>query len=533
LVKLSEPSGRLGKLVVKIQHLNHTLKYKRGLDNGNADALSRLKFCAVSLLFDIDWRKLQEQDDELQMLKQQMELQVHQPKLDKFYQNHISSISLDNGLFCFQTEASNKRIIVPEAARNEVIQELHSRTLSGHLGSKKTIEKVKERFIWPSMTKDIKAFISSCDICNRVKHKRFTPRAPLKPIVCSNVFDLISIDVAGPLETTKAGNRFIIVAVDNYSKFIEAIAVPDFTAETTANFIINKVVCKYGVMKAIHSDQGVNFESELVKEVCKLLKINKIKSVAYHPQSNGQVERAIQTVKAMIACFVAQNNDDWDQCLDQVIYGYNTAVNESTKHSPFEVLFGRQAKQLIDNTEIKVDSAPLTENKVQQYVEKLKEQQIQINKHVKANLIESRSKQKDNYDKRVCVKNKFNIGDLVLYKNFRKTGLEPSFIGPLKLIESKENDIFVIQNLNDETKRTVHYDQIVKFSGEAKQPEKGGIIRNRGRPRKQQNPTIKAIKPKTKRRYRAKQTDSSETVNPVGTTTSSGRRVAKPKRLQY
>jgi hypothetical protein len=145
LVKLSEPAGRLGKLVVKIQHLNHTLKYKRGLDNANADALSRLKFCAVSLLFDINWRKLQEEDDELQMLKQQIVLHVHQPKLDKFFQNHISSISLEDGLLYFQTDSSSKRIIFPQAARNEVLSVLHSRTLSGHLGTKKTIEKIKER----------------------------------------------------------------------------------------------------------------------------------------------------------------------------------------------------------------------------------------------------------------------------------------------------------------------------------------------------------------------------------------------------
>jgi transposase InsO family protein len=230
------------------------------------------------------------------------------------------------------------------------------------------------------MTKDIKEFISSCGVCNRVKHKRFTPRAPLKPIVCSNVFEMVSIDVAGPLATTKAGNRFIIIVVDNFSKYIEAIAVPDFTAETTANFIVNKVFCKYGVINSIHSDQGVNFESELIKEVCMLLKIKKIKSISYHPQSNGQVERAIQTIKAMI--FVLCRGTDWDVCLDQVIYGYNTAVNESTKHTPFEVVFGRIAKQIIDNTEVLPDSVPLAEGKVQEYIEKIHEQQRQISSDV-------------------------------------------------------------------------------------------------------------------------------------------------------
>ena len=555
LVKFSEPSGRLAKLIVKIQHLNYTLTYKRGLDNANADALSRLKFCAVSLIFDLNWRELQEQDDELQMLKQQLDFQVHQPKLDKFYQNHMSKISFENGLFYFQTEA-NKCIIVPLAARSEVLKELHARTLSGHLGINKTKDKIRERFVWPGMNKDIKAFIMSCDICNRVKHKHFSLRAPLKPIVCSCVLDMMSIDVAGPLETTKAGNRYIIIVVDNFSKYIEAIAVPDFNAETTANFIINKVICKYGVVKSIHSDQGVNFESELVKQVCKLLRIDKIKSVSYHPQSNGQVERAIQTVKTMMSCFVAENNDDWDLCLDQVIYAYNTSVNESTKHTPFEIMFGRPAKQLIDNTEIKLDSTPITNDAVHKYLKQIKENQNQINKLVESNLIESRQRQKDYYDKKTCVKTKFNIGDLVLYKNFRKTGLEPNFIGPLKLIQINRDDTFVIGNLNDDITRTVHYDQLAKYMGEAKQPRNGGILRKRGRPRKQKpnkstkpsNPIepsnsiepikpikpSKPIKPIKPSKTRTNETRRSRTPeNPQVTTTTSGRRIARPNKLKY
>ena len=419
------------------------------------------------------------------------------------------------------THASSK--FVPLAARSEVLKDLHARTLSGHLGINKTKEKIRERFVWPGMNKDIKAFIMACDICNRVKHKHFSLRAPLKPIVCSCVLEMISIDVAGPLETTKAGNRYNIIVVDNFSKYIEAIATPDFNAETTANFIINKVICKYGSVKSIHSDQGVNFESELVKQLCKLLRIDKIKSVSYHPQSNGQV----QTVKAMVSCFVAEHNDDWDLCLDQVMYAYDTSVNESTKHTPFEIMFGRQATKLIDNMETKLDSTPVTNEAVHKDIETIKENQSQINKYVESNLIESRQRQKSYYDKKTCAKTNLNIGDLVLYKNFRKMGLEPNFIGPLKLIQINKDYKFVIKNLNDDLTRTVHYDQLAKYMGEAKQPRSGGIIRNRGRPRKQK-PT-KPFKPtKTRMKRRSVTPDGSEV-----TKTTSGRRVAQPNRLKY
>jgi hypothetical protein len=99
-------------------------------------------------------------------------------------------------------------------------------------------------------------------------------------------FDLIHVDVFGPLTRSESGNRYIIIVVDHYSKFVIAIAVPDFTALTTARFIVNQTICKYGMPGRICTDQNVNFESELFKYMCDLLRIAKVRIlVSYVVQS--------------------------------------------------------------------------------------------------------------------------------------------------------------------------------------------------------------------------------------------------------
>ena len=101
-------------------------------------------------------------------------------------------------------------------------------------------------------------------------------------------------------------------------------------------------------MRRIQTDRGVNFESELVKHLLKLMKIDKSSSTPYHPTSNGQIERLNKTIKQVLSCYVNKKHDDWDQHLQAIIFVYNTAVNESTKTSPFEAIFGYPAKLAFD-----------------------------------------------------------------------------------------------------------------------------------------------------------------------------------------
>jgi hypothetical protein len=124
---------------------------------------------------------------------------------------------------------------------------------------------------------------------------------------------MIGIDVAGPLTRTKDGNLYIIAATCYFSKYAITKATKDFTAYTTAKFIFEDIICKYGHVEIILTDQGRNFEADLIRELCKLLGVEKLRTTSYHPKAAGEIERFNKSIKTMIACYVNQFHDDWDQ----------------------------------------------------------------------------------------------------------------------------------------------------------------------------------------------------------------------------
>jgi hypothetical protein len=164
-------------------------------------------------------------------------------------------------------------IVVPPHCIEMAIANMHSHALSGHFGTNKTIHKTKRTYYWQTMSRQVKQFIASCITCQKLKQPTSRPRAHLQLITTSRPFETINIDVAGPLATTKYGKRFILVAVDQFSKFVIAQATSNFTAETTAKFIYEKIVCQLGTPHKIITDQGNNFESQLIQELCRALQI--------------------------------------------------------------------------------------------------------------------------------------------------------------------------------------------------------------------------------------------------------------------
>jgi transposase InsO family protein len=212
----------------------------------------------------------------------------------------------------------------------------------GHFGVNKTIRKLSKYFFWLNFNDSIFQFIKHCDVCQRTKKLKRKNKAALKSIFSNYPFQLIHLDIVGPLTCTKNGNRYILVIVDHFSKYVVATAVKDFTAETTAKILIDQIICKFGTPNSICSDLGVNFESKLFKHLCELLRIKKLKSTAYHPQTNGAVERMNKTLKQLIKNFVNCHHNDWDEYINQLSCAINTSTNESTKHTPHEIVFGKE-----------------------------------------------------------------------------------------------------------------------------------------------------------------------------------------------
>lgn len=167
-----------------------------------------------------------------------------------------------------------KRVVVPESMVLSLLKMRHDSPLEGHRDFDKTYEKIRKKYFWFQMQKDIKHYCATCHLCQTKKHLSKPNKAPLKPIIVNTPWSLIGIDVTDPLKKTSRGNLYVIVAVDYFTKFCVAKAIPDFTAETTAKFVFEEIICKLGAPKGVMSDQGVNFKAKMFKKLCELCKIS-------------------------------------------------------------------------------------------------------------------------------------------------------------------------------------------------------------------------------------------------------------------
>ena len=156
----------------------------------------------------------------------------------------------------------------------------------------------------------------------------------------------IAIDVLGPLPETDNGNKYLLIAMDYFTKWPEAYPLPN--QEATTVVLVGEFFSRMGIPLEIHSDQGRNFESNVFHEICKLLHIKKTRTTPLHPQSDGMVERLNRTIEAQLAIFVSENQRDWDIYVPLLLMAYRSAVHKTTKCTPAELMFGRNLRLPID-----------------------------------------------------------------------------------------------------------------------------------------------------------------------------------------
>ena len=150
------------------------------------------------------------------------------------------------------------------------------------------------------------------------------------------------MDILGPLPQTPRGNRFVLVVTDYFSKRMELYAIPNQEATTVAEKLVSEFVCRFGVPRELHSDQGTNFESKVMAEVCKLLDIEKTRTTPLHPRSDGQVERFNKTFVEMLRGKLSEDQKDRDLQLQPCMMAYRSSVHESTGETPNLLMLGRQ-----------------------------------------------------------------------------------------------------------------------------------------------------------------------------------------------
>ena len=273
------------------------------------------------------------------------------PRLAWQLNNQLKSLQLLDGILCRKFETADNQVvlqqIVPPSMTQEILSTCHSSPTAGHLGVAKTSEKIKQRFYWPGLQEDTKLFVSRCPECQKRSGPPKKYHHALVEWQASYPFHHIGIDFMGPLPMSN-GNKHILVIGDHFTKWYEAIPLPDQTAVTTANALVDHWISQFGCPHSLHSDQGRNFESKLFEQLMQLLEMDKTRTTPFHPQSNALIERMNKTLQNMLAKCINEEQSNWSQQLPYVMMAYRSSVHESTGYTPQFLVFGQELSLPLD-----------------------------------------------------------------------------------------------------------------------------------------------------------------------------------------
>ena len=241
-----------------------------------------------------------------------------------------------------------RRIVVPKSCREAVLRRVHSPT---HAGVQRTYEDLRERFFWRGMFLDTQNFCRCCEICLRNK-RSYGRKESLKPIKLAYNFPraLIAMDIAY-LPWSSTGYRYVLIVVDLFSKYMEAIPMKNQEASTVVEALEYGWFYRHGYPLALLSDQCPNVDGKLVREVCERYGIEKLHSSAYHPEGDGEAERTIQSFKQCMRCCLEErkiSQTNWPKLTQEISFICNSQINASTKCTPHEVMFGEKLRSKVD-----------------------------------------------------------------------------------------------------------------------------------------------------------------------------------------
>ena len=370
--------------------------------------------------------------------------------------------------FHHNSGSSYLQVLIPTSLKEEILYQMHDNILSGHLGNKKTRDRLLQRFYWFGARNDVNHYVQMCDVCTSIKGRsNRPPRAPLGQMPTGAPLDRLSTDIMGPLPTSNRGNKYVLVVTDHFTRWVEIFAVPDQTAVTCAEIILNDVIARFGCPHDMHSDQGRNYISQIFVDLCRMLEIRKTRSSPYNPRCNGQAERFNRTLIKMIKAYMKGQEKDWDRHLGCLAGAYRASVHESTRFTPNFLMLGREVRL---PAQILYSSCTNDEFvSYSHYVKELKSRMEAAHEIARKHLGTAAKRQKEAYDAK-SVLYSYQAGDLAWYAS-KSTELHiapklrKSYTGPVVIIK-KFNDLnYMIQVDAKKAKKVVNHDKLLPYKG--------------------------------------------------------------------
>jgi len=397
--------------MVKIQDLDFEIKFVEGKLNVLADLCSRPEDTNISPLADL---MIKNSINAIQLLDENEDIIALQTEefIDSIKKPGLNIEKIDNCYY--ETSTELLRIILPQPFREIVIQSAHN---LGHFGNNKTYNSVSRNYFWPHMRKQVYNFVQTCVICQRNKLskniKRDSIRFPL-----TTKFKTVHIDIVGPLKRSRNGNTYILTMIDRCTSWVEAVPLRTISAEQVASKFYNNWVCRFGIPDFIITDQGSQFESELFNSLLNMLGIVRKRTTAYHPQSNGKIERFHRTLKNTIRCLIDQSGD-WEKHLPTALYAIRIAQS-ADGYCPSLLVYGEEINVPWTFMTHPVDRMYSEDS---DFMSELKNSMLQFNEDIMTDDFNIENLEQTFTDKYVWIK------DPLL-----KSSLECKYLGPFEVI---------------------------------------------------------------------------------------------------
>ena len=445
LDNIKDGKGKLHRWAMYLRAFNFTVEHVAGKENELPDALSRNPgneifkddagaleallppeqtkyeqrvYLASALVQDLHERIAQEQEKELFDIKD----------AERFLQP-TQTLQFSDGVYYVHEHGNPPRAYVPYTCRSEVIAYFHDDPLACHPGADETLRAVREHYYWPRMRDDIRRAVANCATCLITKASLPIAKGVEKARQPTALWDTVAIDMMGPYPRTSRGKRFILVATDLMSRWVEAFAVSSSEVNVIAPILEREVFMRWGYPRVVLSDNAPQFRGTSWQTRCKSWGVLAYTTPAYHPQANP-TERRNQEIKKGLRLQIAGGRQrDWDLYLPPILFSMRRRINRTTGQSPSQMLLGRNLPRpgewsfnFDEATQGRVDDA----------------------RQRQAALTALPTTKGDG---------SLRVGDFVLAKNFALSNaaegfnaqLAPKWTGPYTVLEKCSGDVFILE----------------------------------------------------------------------------------------
>lgn len=397
IMKLNAPKGRIARWILELDGYDFTIVHRRGKDNLDADALSR---------------QFSNAQQQVPVHLNREVIQQHQ-RADPVLARRMDSLDdkhtiIDDTLYRWVDQ--HPVLVIPTTLRNFFLEQVHDHPTAAHMGRDKTLAKAKEHGWWPTLVQDTTDFVRRCVSCQlhkSIKHKF----GQLSSIPVGKAGEVWAMDIAILPTVSMRGNKYILVAMEYLTKWVVSAALPQFTTPHVANVLLFSIVLTFGTPRRLITDNGTNFVSEAMHQVCLRLGISQSTTSVEHPQTDGLVERMNQTLKTALAPFAFKYPEHWDEFLPFVTFGINTSKQASTGFTPFELMFGR--KPTLPTTGV-MEPPTLQSHNAKTWAAYLNHYLPVIHDKARERIIAAQKRQARYYDRHRLPERHYNIGDQVL-----------------------------------------------------------------------------------------------------------------------